>query len=323
MNTDIRLSIGFRDHHKVVKLHKLRGEAGISSLVTLWAYTAAYRHKGILYGMDLLDVEIHARWIGENGAFVKTLHDLRLIDCPTCKPDDSWEPHEIVLPVAIHDWEDWQPWAFHADERSEIAREKAKKRWEKEKAKRVQGGVSEEKGKRYGCKQHKKRVLSASITDAEAPKIDAPSPSPSPKILKTLLSESGDSDSSPSAFEAKEGSRNRKGPTPGEIRSFFDMWNAEALHLPEARELNESRKRKIRIRLRERSLEEWGNTFKRMNDSPFLRGESGNGTFRADLDWIIANEGNAVKVLEGRYDDRGNRRSTYEGTAGRKLERVT
>jgi len=178
VNTDLRLSIGFRDHAKIVKLHKLLREAGVASIVTLWAYVAAYRPKGVLSGMDIADVEIASRWLGENGAFVETVHCLRLMDCPACKTSDSWEPHEIVLPVAIHDWEDWQPWAFRADERSALAREKARKRWDKEKAKKEQVGTFEQGGKEAGCKLHKEKMLLASKSDAAgnatASKIDAP-----------------------------------------------------------------------------------------------------------------------------------------------------
>lgn len=57
-----------------------------------------------------------------------------------------------------------------------------------------------------------------------------------------------------------------------------------------------------------------------MERSSFLRGESG-GSFRADLDWIIANEGNTFKVIEGRYDDREKRpaASTIRDATGKIL----
>ena len=135
---------------------------------------------------------------------------------------------------------------------------------------------------------------------------------------QTPLSESSDSDLSKS-------SGNGKGP--GEVQAFFDSWNLEAKTLPKATRLTEGRKRKIQARLRERSLEEWVEVFRQMGRSSFLRGESGNGSFRADLDWIIANEGNALKVVEGRYDDREKRpvsaeKSGYVDTQGRPLEKV-
>jgi hypothetical protein len=178
VNTDLRLSIAFRDHPKIVKLDKLLGKAGIVSLVTLWLYAASYWSKGILCGMDLMDVEIAARWEGENGSFVRTIHDLRLLDCAACPPRESWAPHDIVLPVEIHDWPDWQPWAYHADERSAMAREKARMRWDKERPKRDQGDLPKNEQKRAECKQHKEIMQSASETgtagNAESRKTDAP-----------------------------------------------------------------------------------------------------------------------------------------------------
>ncbi len=151
-------------------------------------------------------------------------------------------------------------------------------------------------------------------------------PSASAIDMKDPLPKSPDSGALRSA--GKDGNFQGKGigQTPGEDEAFFCLWNRAAVLLPKARELNATRRRKIRARLRDRTISEWGEIFQRMNASPFLRGEIGAGTFRADFDWIIANEGNAVKVLEGRYDNRGaSKRSSPEnasptGTAGRTLE---
>ncbi|HEX8042811.1 hypothetical protein [Candidatus Deferrimicrobium sp.] len=123
-------------------------------------------------------------------------------------------------------------------------------------------------------------------------------PTASASDLKpTSSSESGDSDSSKSSGNGK----NTEG-----VQAFFDLWNLEAKTLPKATKLTDTRRRKILARLRERPLQEWGEVFRRMERSSFLRGETG-GSFRADLDWIIANEGNTFKVVEGRYDDREKR----------------
>jgi hypothetical protein len=117
-------------------------------------------------------------------------------------------------------------------------------------------------------------------------------------LESTPLSESADSDSPMSSGNGKDSDQ---------VEAFFDLWNSEAKSLPKATKLTDGRKRKIRARLRERLLDEWGEVFRRMERSSFLRGESGSGSFRADFDWIIANEGNALKVIEGRYDDREKR----------------
>jgi hypothetical protein len=163
MSSDIRLSTDFRDHPKVVKLHKLLGEAGISSLVTLWAWTRKYRSKGTFAGMDALDIEIGARWPGENGLFVKALVDLVLLDFDG----------EVY---SIHDWKDWQPWAYFADERSAQSRKAAERRWE-----------ARRKAKEVECGAHEKTVHTASTIDAhrnaDSRKTDAPSPPPSPPPL--------------------------------------------------------------------------------------------------------------------------------------------
>ena len=41
--------------------------------------------------------------------------------------------------------------------------------------------------------------------------------------------------------------------------------------------------------------------FNKIRGSPLLRGEGGNRSWRADLDWII-NENNCLKIMEGRYE---------------------
>ena len=57
MNSDIRLSIGFLDHPKTVKLQRQLGDAGILSLLRLWLWTAQNRPSGILIGMDDDDID--------------------------------------------------------------------------------------------------------------------------------------------------------------------------------------------------------------------------------------------------------------------------
>jgi uncharacterized protein YdaU (DUF1376 family) len=151
---------------------------------------------------------------------------------------------------------------------------------------------------------------------------DAPASASALEPKDQKLSSESDDPESPTGRTTKRSDNGKA--TPDEIIAFFDLWNTEAVHLPKARELNESRRRKIRARRRERSLVQWREVFRRMNQSAFLRGEVGNGTFRADLDWIIANQGNAVKVSEGRYDDRP--KSPLDrapvSTTGRPLEQL-
>jgi phage replication O-like protein O len=85
---------------------------------------------------------------------------------------------------------------------------------------------------------------------------------------------------------------------------FFSLWNATVEgKLPTARSLSAVRKRKIKTRLEEKPLSDWKTVFEKMTASPFCRGENARG-WKPDIDWIIDNDNNAVKVLEGKYDSR-------------------
>lgn len=106
-------------------------------------------------------------------------------------------------------------------------------------------------------------------------------------------------------FIKEEEKKNNPCPSPSPT-DLYNLWNqtAEGTPLPAVREFNSNRQKKCAARLKERSLEEWGAIFSRMVDSPFLCGQSDRG-WKADFDWIIDNDGNASKVLEGKYDRSG------------------
>ena len=101
----------------------------------------------------------------------------------------------------------------------------------------------------------------------------------------------------PSQGEPEE----RKGAPPSPTDAFVDAYNQICHMLPQCSILTKGRRAKIQSRLRERPLESWRTVFERIAASEFLTGTNDR-DWRADLDWIIANEGNAVKVLEGKYD---------------------
>lgn len=63
------------------------------------------------------------------------------------------------------------------------------------------------------------------------------------------------------------------------------------------------------------SLEWWHGYFVKIRGSDFLMGKS-NG-FRADLEWLTI-EGNLVKVIEGRYDNKGEQESQIDAWARKK-----
>lgn len=57
-----------------------------------------------------------------------------------------------------------------------------------------------------------------------------------------------------------------------------------------------------RARLKEYSVQELENAFIKMNESDFCAGNNKR-HWQADYDWLMKNENNVVKVLEGKYDN--------------------
>lgn len=163
MNSDARISVSFTGHAKTLKLKRRLGNDGLMSLITLWLYTAQNKPSGIFTNMDIEDIEIAAQWEGSPGNLVDTLVELRFID--------------LVGNVhIIHNWEKNNPWAFHADERSEQARKAAKARWGK---------------KNKDADECNEQCCEDSEAMQRAEESIAPSPNPNPKESKDL-SESGE-----------------------------------------------------------------------------------------------------------------------------------
>ena len=109
MNTDIRLSIGFWEHPKTVKLERRLGLSAVRSLQILWMWAAQNRPNGSLSGMDTDDIEIAAKWYGEPTALFDALTSLGWID----KNDETY---------ALHDWADHNPWQAESESRAGKAR---------------------------------------------------------------------------------------------------------------------------------------------------------------------------------------------------------
>lgn len=88
-----------------------------------------------------------------------------------------------------------------------------------------------------------------------------------------------------------------------------ELWNSTTeLPIPRCREMSTKRAKHIKARLIERPMSEWEHVFRRIQESAFCRGENDRG-WRASFDWVIGSPDVAVKVLEGKYDDRTPRSS--------------
>lgn len=86
------------------------------------------------------------------------------------------------------------------------------------------------------------------------------------------------------------------------------MWNELCPSYPRVKLMSESRKNKLRVRLGEMGkggadpMETLRTVFTKMEASSFLKGGNRRG-WRANLDWVLENTNNWVKIFEGNYDN--------------------
>jgi hypothetical protein len=83
------------------------------------------------------------------------------------------------------------------------------------------------------------------------------------------------------------------------------LWNgrADAVGLPRCIHLSAKREAHCARRLSEQPVAYWEQVIVRIHASSFCRGVNDRG-WVATFDWLVANADNAIKVLEGKYDDR-------------------
>jgi predicted transcriptional regulator len=82
---------------------------------------------------------------------------------------------------------------------------------------------------------------------------------------------------------------------------IVDLYHRICVSLPKVKKLTDGRKKVIRARLNQFSLEHIEEVFAIAESSDFLKGA--NGKWNASFDWLM-NESNFVKVLEGNYNNK-------------------
>lgn len=164
LNSDIRLQMGFYSNTKVKKLHRMLGADAVLSLIYLWLYTAENRPHGELRGMDETDIEIAAQWNGEHGKFISAI----------CSEGTKFLDKKGKLFV-VHDWQENNPYAYHAPLRKQQAKKAAEAKWAKYNKNNI-------------CSEQESAVLTAMLNNemSNAPSpYPSPSPVPSPKEKET------------------------------------------------------------------------------------------------------------------------------------------
>jgi len=100
------------------------------------------------------------------------------------------------------------------------------------------------------------------------------------------------------------------------------IYNEVCIDLPKIQKLSQTRKNKIKGFLKDNTLNDLGDLFKKVHTSDFLSGRDGN--WKASFDWILK-PGNTIKIQEGNYDNKSKpkqktlaetQQETYDRLAG-------
>lgn len=307
MNIDIRLSLDFFDHPKSKKLKKRLGLEGVMALLKLWAWTAGNRPGGMLTGLDAEAVELAADWDGEDGTFVSTLLDLRLLD----DADGTF---------AIHDWEDHQAYASKSEERSSKAKKAAEARWSKAKEDMGAGASNAQPMLTDATSINEHTFSNAPETRNQKPVFYNTTPDG-----VVVDADPGDDPDAPASEPEEKNPRidlDRPDPhtRPGEIpcphKRIIEVYEAILPELPRVRVWRAQQASDLRARWREKlregkfSDEESGvDYFRRffgyVRRSEFLMGRrSGRDgrTFRNSLAWMVKAK-NFDGIVDGKYHD--------------------
>ncbi len=281
MNTDIRISVSFLHHRKRLRLEKELGNGATSHLINLWLNSAMNHPRGTLDGMDATDVALEAGWYDDPQVFIDALQR-----CGFLETDSNGA-------FVLHEWEQHQPYAVHAPERSEKARKASKERWSKSINSESKVGSSPTS------------MLQASSEHARS---NTPSPVPFP---------------SPNPKPEEEENAPGKPSTPSAssdcpYQDFINSYSAELRELPKPKILTSKRRRAIltiwnfakshgKYSSVKEGLAYWQRYFQNVHNTPYLMGKAPDfrdgKTFQATFDWLVKTE-NFVKIIEGTYDRR-------------------
>lgn len=86
------------------------------------------------------------------------------------------------------------------------------------------------------------------------------------------------------------------------------LWNSNCGKLPKIAKMTEKRRRKWSTRWGENpDLSYWENAIRRASGSKFCRGETDSGNWKLTADFLIESEDSAIKIYEGKYDDKNRK----------------
>lgn len=97
-----------------------------------------------------------------------------------------------------------------------------------------------------------------------------------------------------------------------DYQQIADMYNDTCVSFPRLTKLSDARKKAIRARMKQYSVDDFKRLFEMAEGSSFLKGENSR-NWSATFDWLLK-DSNMAKVLDGNYQDRQSRGEKKEET---------
>lgn len=288
MSKDIRVSLGFLDHPKTRILKRRLGAEGVVSLVRFWCFTAQNCPRGTYENHTEEYLELAADWPGEPGAFIETALSVGFLE----RIDGGFK---------VHDWEIHNPFAYHAEERSQKARESVMNRYKKKAATHGIPDVVDTATERI-------RNVNVAYTPSPSPSpIPSPSPTPSPPpspneeltCANAHVVVTTDCDDDSHAENQPEDEKSPRCPHKTIIAAYHEILP----ELPRVETWTPVRAKHLACRWKEaperQNIDWWRAFFAGVRDCPFLMGQNDHG-WRADLAWMLTPQ-KFAKIIEGGY----------------------
>lgn len=123
----------------------------------------------------------------------------------------------------------------------------------------------------------------------------------------------------------KEGDKETEEETkepPAPYEEIKSLYNSICKDLSKVRSISSTRKKHIKARWKQfdYDLEAFKEAFEKVQASDFCKGQNKRG-WKVDFDWLIKNDNNMVKVLEGKYDNEDGGGPNGDGSAGSSSEK--
>ena len=87
-----------------------------------------------------------------------------------------------------------------------------------------------------------------------------------------------------------------------DYKGIVNTFNSVCVSFPSVKVISDARKKAIKARLKNYSIEDFGTLFEKAEASSFLKGKNSS-NWSATFDWLIK-DANMAKVLDGNYDDK-------------------